>query len=253
MGRCCPIVELRQYTLHPGQRDTLIDLFDREFVESQEAVGIRVIGQFRDLDDPDRFVWLRGFPDPDARRRALAAFYDGPVWRAHRAAANRTMIDSDNVLLLRPVGPEGGFALPERPHGSGEGGVVTATIHYLDPGAHDAFASFFESAVRPAIAAAGGSVAATLATEPGPNGYPRLPVREGERVFAWFSAHPDLAALERHRAAFRAAAGGWRRAAPAAVLRQLARKPETLTLAPTARSLLRWSPAGGGGGLSLPA
>ena len=36
---CCPIVELRQYTLHPGKRDVLIDLFDREFVESQEASG----------------------------------------------------------------------------------------------------------------------------------------------------------------------------------------------------------------------
>src|SRR5437016_8439463 len=44
---CCPIVELRQYTLHPGQRDVLIDLFDREFVESQEALGMKVIGQFR--------------------------------------------------------------------------------------------------------------------------------------------------------------------------------------------------------------
>jgi hypothetical protein len=35
-----PIVELRQYTLRPGQRDVLIDLFDREFVESQEAAGL---------------------------------------------------------------------------------------------------------------------------------------------------------------------------------------------------------------------
>ena len=45
---CCPIVELRQYTLHPGQRDVLIDLFDREFVESQEALGMKIIGQFRE-------------------------------------------------------------------------------------------------------------------------------------------------------------------------------------------------------------
>lgn len=29
----CPIVELRQYRLQPGKRDTLIALFDREFVE----------------------------------------------------------------------------------------------------------------------------------------------------------------------------------------------------------------------------
>jgi hypothetical protein len=44
----CPVVELRQYTLHPGKRHVLIDLFDREFVESQEAVGMKIIGQFRD-------------------------------------------------------------------------------------------------------------------------------------------------------------------------------------------------------------
>ena len=60
---CCPVVELRQYTLHPGKRDVLIDLFDREFIEPQEALGIKVIGQFRDIDRPDQFVWLRGFRD----------------------------------------------------------------------------------------------------------------------------------------------------------------------------------------------
>ena len=43
-GLRCPIVELRQYTLHPGQRDVLIELFDRELVESQEAVGMAILG-----------------------------------------------------------------------------------------------------------------------------------------------------------------------------------------------------------------
>lgn len=111
---CCPVVELRQYTLHPGKRDALVELFERELIESQEALGISVIGQFRDMDDPERFVWLRGFQDMEARGPALAAFYGGPVWEAHRKAANATMLDSDNALLLRPVGPEGGFALGER-------------------------------------------------------------------------------------------------------------------------------------------
>src|SRR4051812_37291441 len=101
------LTELRQYTMVPGQRDTLVELFDRAFVESQEAVGIRVIGQFRDLDRPDRFVWLRSFPDLPSRTRALAAFYGGPVWREHRDAANATMLDSNDVLLLTPSWPEG--------------------------------------------------------------------------------------------------------------------------------------------------
>src|SRR5689334_4014713 len=62
-----PIVELRQYTLHDGQRDTLIDLFEHQFVESQEALGMKIVGTFRDLDRPNRFVWIRGFTDMDAR------------------------------------------------------------------------------------------------------------------------------------------------------------------------------------------
>src|ERR1700730_16316001 len=111
MTTCCPIVELRQYTLHAGQRDRLIDLFEREFIESQEALGISVIGQFRDRDDPNRFVWVRGFPGLAARGEALAAFYGGPAWQAHRAAANATMLDSANVLLLRPAPGGSGFAL----------------------------------------------------------------------------------------------------------------------------------------------
>ena len=71
---CCPIVELRQYTLHPGKRNVLIDLFDREFVESQEALGMKFIGQFRNLDNPNRFVWLRGFRDMPSRVEALKDF-----------------------------------------------------------------------------------------------------------------------------------------------------------------------------------
>ena len=62
-----------------------------------------MLGQFRDLDDADRFVWLRGFESMAARPAALGAFYDGPVWKAHREAANATMIDSDDVLLLQPA------------------------------------------------------------------------------------------------------------------------------------------------------
>src|SRR5258706_9972228 len=74
---------------------------------------MRVLGQFRDKDEPDRFVWLRGFRDMPSRAEALQSFYGGPVWKAHRSAANATMIDSDDVLLLRPLDARSGFALPK--------------------------------------------------------------------------------------------------------------------------------------------
>jgi hypothetical protein len=47
-----------------------------------------------------------------ARHESLAAFYDGPVWAKHRDAANATMVDSDNVMLLRAVTRDD--ALPAR-------------------------------------------------------------------------------------------------------------------------------------------
>jgi hypothetical protein len=76
---CCPVVELRQYTLVPGGREVLISLFERHFIESQEATGMTVIGQFRDMNNPDRFVWLRGFADMTSRARQLEEFYGGPI------------------------------------------------------------------------------------------------------------------------------------------------------------------------------
>jgi hypothetical protein len=77
-------LELRQYTLKPGQRDALIALFDRHFVESQEALGMTIVGQLRDRRRADRFVWIRGFSDMQSRHTALEQFYGGPVWAEWR-------------------------------------------------------------------------------------------------------------------------------------------------------------------------
>src|SRR5882762_3863241 len=151
---CCPVVELRQYTLHPRKRDVLIELFDREFIEPQETLGIKVIGQFRDLDHPDRFVWLRGFRDMTSRAKALQDFYGGPVWKAHREAANPTMIDSDNVLLLRPALPTSGFSLEnmKRPPVGADKvptSLVVTAIYYFEAPVTADFLDFFEHTLKP--------------------------------------------------------------------------------------------------------
>ena len=97
------ICELRNYTTQPGRRDDLVALFEREFLDSQETMGSRIVGTFRNVDDPDRFVWMRAFADMPARAAALDAFYTSAAWLERRAAANATIVDSDDVLLLRPV------------------------------------------------------------------------------------------------------------------------------------------------------
>jgi len=231
------IVELRQYTLRGGQRDTLIALFEKCFIEPQNALGAHVIGTFRDLDDPDRFVWIRGFRDFGTRPEALAAFYSGPVWQANRIAANATMLDSDNVLLLHPSVPGRGLSAAPSVH-TLAGDIIGATIHYLGPVTTAQFALFFEQSMLPRLKESGAQPIASFVTEESANNFPRLPVREHDRAFIWFARWASVSE-EESSAARVAAWTGWRDSAPEAVFPALMRKPERLRLAPTDRSALR--------------
>src|SRR5262245_15871389 len=235
--QCC-VVELRRYALRPGQRDTLIELFDREFVETQEAAGMCILGQFRDLDDPDSFVWLRGFSDMVTRREALEAFYGGPVWREHARAANATMIDSDNVLLLRPIAS----LVLDRSSRAAPGttvappGFLAVTIWPLASATAADVPAVFRRLLEPVLREVGIEVLATYVTEHSENTFPGLPVREDGDVFVWMSLFEDendharrLRALEHSSA--------WHHASQAFAC-HLAGAEELLRLAPTARSAL---------------
>ena len=235
------VIELRQYTLHPGQRDTLIKLFDREFVESREALGPRLVGQFRDLDRPNRFVWLRSFADMPARAQGLDAFYSGPVWQAHRNQANVTMADSDNVLLLRPLWPGWGFApdqTPRAPPGvQGVGhGLIIVIIQYLNGDIEGSRIETLARKLQPVLAEAGGPPLAWLTTEPRPNNFPRLPVREGERVLVSVARFANQAFYDGYLAHL--AASPAFKALTADTEALSAKPPEVLRLEPTARSRL---------------
>ncbi|MFH8609875.1 NIPSNAP family protein [Streptomyces sp. NPDC018029] len=234
------VIELRQYTLRPGRRDELIELFDREFVETQEAAGMRVLGQFRDLDDPDRFVWLRGFPDMATRHRALTAFYEGPVWAEHGPQANATMADSDDVLLLRPLSNHDGLAVS--PAGRAPMGAPTperfvcATVWSFVPG-RAAGSALIRDRLLPVLRATGPAPFAALTTETAPNTFARLPVRTGENVTVVLTSYPDESAYRRHLADVLAHPLARDEILPG-IEREQTEAPRTLRLAPTGRSLL---------------
>ena len=234
----CNIVELRQYTLHPHQRDTLITLFDREFVETQEAVGMRVLGQFRDLDDANRFVWLRGFADMEARRHGLEAFYGGPVWAAHRSTANATMISSDDVLLLRPAWPGAADALyaGERAEPGSTRvprGIILVAIHYLQSPADTDLLDWCHTTMAPALIEGAAVRQAWYVTEPSLNNFPRLSVRSDVTVLVGVAVFPNTTALENFQHS--PYANG---TIPLTLAKRLAKPPELHGLAPTARSAL---------------
>ena len=232
------IVELRQYAMRKGRRDELIALFEERFIESQDALGSTVLGTFRDLDNPDRFVWLRGFESARTRHDGLDGFYTGPVWQANRTAANATIADSDNVLQLNPVGP--GFdlsGLTRAPVGAlaQTTAVITATICPIAKGQETAFAALFARDIAPILAVAGAPAIAVFASDPQPNSYPRLPVREDVTAFIWFQAFP-------HAEAQRLFADGPGAALCHGLTEHLTGPLEIQRLQPTARSLIQGPP-----------
>ena len=189
------MLELRQYTLKDGERDRLINLFERHFVESQEAAGMTIVGQFRDRRRPDRFVWLRGFANMDSRHHALESFYEGPVWAKHRDEANRTMIDSDDVLLLKPARPQFAFRLPRKREiasPAGEQTLVLAGIYQMTQTVDGNAVSRFEQQVAPVLKSNNIRLEAVYVTEYAVNTFTSLPVRENEHVLVWFGS------LDRH-------------------------------------------------------
>ena len=193
------LIELRQYLLHAGQRDTLIDLFDREFVETQEAVGMDVLGQFRDPQRPDYFVWFRGFPDMTARHESLTAFYDGPVWAKHRAVANATMIDSDNVMLLRAVTNDDALPAhrPNRRDKRKPTGHVVVVAEHVEHINEETIGNFKHDVI-PFLHQSGCRTLGVYATEVAPNTFTRLPVRT-DRAIVWIGAiETDDSSAVRH-------------------------------------------------------
>lgn len=212
-------IELRRYATQPGKRDVLIELFEREFIETQEAAGMVVVGQYRDLDDPDTFIWFRGFLEIKTRAAALEAFYRGSlVWKANRDAANATLIDSDNVLLLKSARPESCFdllGLNRQPEAAREPSFVGLAIFMHNGQPSEPFVDRFEADILPSLRESAERIAYFL-TDERPNEFPALPVREGEHAFVVAAVCKGTRALDAFARVFAGRTCEVRRLEPAA-------------------------------------
>jgi hypothetical protein len=204
---------------------------------------MRLLGQFRDLDDPNRFTWMREFANMEVRERALTQFYTGPVWKAHRGEANPYLEDNDNVLLLRPAAEKLALAPPPSTARAKIGaqptaaGLMVATIYYLWKDPAEGFTQFFQTRLSPELAAAGLPVLGAYVAETTPNNFPALPVRQHEKVFVWFTRASDVSAYEKSLATLNARLSSSSLGAELADYQE--RQAQVLRLAPTSRSLLR--------------
>jgi hypothetical protein len=230
------VIELRNYLLEEGATGDFIRFFEENFLFSQREEGMPVLGQFVVVGEPDRFVWIRAFESMETRRRGLASFYGGPVWKAHGPTANGMMLEFHDVHLLRPLAPiadlTGGLSLEDRaaePAGAlpPHTGLVAVDFYRSEPGGLDRLVEMFERRLRPALVQQGAQVLGHFVAELAPNDYPGLPVYQDENLLVVLSAYRD----REHHAALKAST------LPATEV-------ETMLLRPTARSVIRYSPMG---------
>ena len=132
-GRSDLIVEVRTYRVKPGLRDRFLDFFEREAVPLQRSFGMRVVGPFLDVEDPDTFIWLRAFPSHDERERMKRALYEGAKWKGELEAIAMPMLESYSFTLTE-LAP--GFVNDLHEGGTGMGSPERASP--LDRRAQDA-------------------------------------------------------------------------------------------------------------------
>ena len=94
------VVEMRTYKLKPGKRAEFLEIFRSKSMAAHAAIGMRILGPFLSIEDPDSFFFMRGFPDLASREPMKAKFYDGPLWKNELEAVLMPMIDRYDVVVI---------------------------------------------------------------------------------------------------------------------------------------------------------
>jgi len=93
------IVEVRSYRIKPGRRAEFIELFETRAVPALRAHGMQILGPLLDVENPNKFVWLRSFPSLEEREQMKSTFYEGELWKNELEALAMPLLESYDVIL----------------------------------------------------------------------------------------------------------------------------------------------------------
>ena len=93
------IVEVRSYRIKPGRREEFLEFFETRSIPALRAHGMQVMGPLIDLENPNKFVWLRSFSSLEERDRMRDEFYNGDLWKNELEAIAMPMLESYDVIL----------------------------------------------------------------------------------------------------------------------------------------------------------
>jgi hypothetical protein len=94
------IIEMRTYKTKPGQRSKFLELFRSKSIPAHAEIGMKILGPFLSVEDPDTFFFMRGFPDLASREPMKARFYEGELWKRELEKILLPMLDKYEVVLV---------------------------------------------------------------------------------------------------------------------------------------------------------
>jgi len=94
------IIEMRTYKLKPGRRAEFLEIFKAKSVPAHAQIGMKILGPFLSIEDPDVFFFMRGFPDLASREPMKAKFYEGQLWKGELENRLMPMIEKYDVVLV---------------------------------------------------------------------------------------------------------------------------------------------------------
>ena len=94
------IIEMRTYKLKPGVRARFLEIFENKSRPAHDEIGMKILGPFLSVEDPDTFFFMRGFPDLESREPMKAKFYEGELWKNELEEVLMPMIEKYDVVLV---------------------------------------------------------------------------------------------------------------------------------------------------------
>ncbi|HLW55668.1 MAG TPA: NIPSNAP family protein [Candidatus Angelobacter sp.] len=94
------IIEMRTYKTRPGCRAQFLDIFRSKSAPAHAEIGMKILGPFLSVEDPDTFFFMRGFPDLPSREPMKAKFYEGELWKGELESILMPMLDKYDVVLV---------------------------------------------------------------------------------------------------------------------------------------------------------
>lgn len=94
------IIEMRTYKTKPGLRSHFLEIFRSKSIPAHVEIGMKILGPFLSVEDPDTFFFMRGFPDLPSREPMKAMFYEGELWKRELESVLMPMLEKYEVVVV---------------------------------------------------------------------------------------------------------------------------------------------------------